>query len=143
MSMLHPNASRPKTSAGAAIDGDAAELAILRLLQSTPALSQREVSKALGLSLGKTHYLLRALLDKGSIKARNFQRSDHKVAYMYLLTPAGMRSKLVLTRAFLARKEREFTNLQETIARLRSELDLQQRELTMAPEQVARGGGGK
>lgn len=99
------------------------ELDILRLLQGNPALSQREVSKALGLSLGKTHYLLRALLDKGSLKVSNFRRSDNKVAYMYLLTPAGVRNKLALTRAFLDRKEREFTGLQETIARLRSELD--------------------
>lgn len=104
------------------IDADAAELAVLRMLQSDPTLSQRELSRALGLSLGKTHYLLRALLDKGSLKARNFRSSDKKVAYMYVLTPAGLRKKLSLTRSFLARKESEFLALRETIARLRSEL---------------------
>lgn len=112
-----------RANTGSAVDREAAELAILRLLQANPALSQRDVSKALGLSLGKTHYLLRALMEKGSIKVRNFQRSDNKVAYMYLLTPAGVRKRLSLTRAFLRRKEGEFVALQETIARLRSELD--------------------
>ena len=104
------------------IDSDAAELAVLRLLQGDPALSQHELSKALGLSLGKTHYLLRALLEKGVIKARNFRRSDNKVGYMYLLTPGGMRKRLDLTRAFLARKESEYIALQRTILQLRSEL---------------------
>jgi EPS-associated MarR family transcriptional regulator len=123
MSRLSTDAFLTKQVAGPAIDGEAAELAILRLLQDNPALSQREVSKALGLSLGKTHYLLRALLEKGSIKVRNFQRSDNKVAYMYLLTPNGVRKRLSLTRTFLRRKESEFVTLQETIARLRSELN--------------------
>lgn len=102
---------------------ESARLAVLRLLDKRPEMSQRELSQALGLSLGKTHYVLHALLDKGWIKVRNFRRSDRKLAYSYLLTPAGLRSKLALTRAFLARKEREFTDLQETIARLRGELD--------------------
>jgi EPS-associated MarR family transcriptional regulator len=104
------------------IDAEAAELAVLRLLENDPTLSQRELSKALGLSLGKTHYLLRALLDKGSVKASNFRRSDNKAAYMYLLTPAGVKKRVALTRAFLARKESEYVALEHTIAQLRSEL---------------------
>lgn len=95
---------------------------MLRLLQDEPTLSQRELSKALGLSLGKTHYLIRALLEKGVLKVSNFQRSNNKIAYRYLLTPAGMRKRLDLTRAFLARKESEFLALQHTIRQLRSEL---------------------
>ncbi len=104
------------------IDSDAAELAVLRLLQREPSLSQRELSKALGLSLGKTHYLVRALLEKGVHKVSNFRRSDNKLAYMYLLTPTGMRKRLDLTRTFLARKESEYVALQRTINQLRSEL---------------------
>jgi EPS-associated MarR family transcriptional regulator len=104
-------------------DADAAQLALLRLLEKQPELSQRDLSEALNLSLGKTHYLLRALLDKGLVKVRNFRRSDHKLAYAYLLTPAGMRAKLNLTRTFLARKEAEFESLQHTIAALRRELN--------------------
>jgi len=98
-------------------------LEAMRLLAARPELSQRELSRALGLSLGKTHYILHALLDKGLVKIQNFRRNDRKLAYAYLLTPAGLREKLKLTRAFLARKEREFLSLQETIAHLRHELD--------------------
>jgi EPS-associated MarR family transcriptional regulator len=102
---------------------DATRLAVLRTLAEQPTLSQRQLSQALGLSLGKTHYVLRALLERGLVKARNFQRSDNKLAYAYLLTPAGAREKLALTRRFLARKEREFVQMRQTIEALRHELD--------------------
>lgn len=99
-----------------------AKLGALRVLALRPDLSQRQLSKELGLSLGKTHYVLHALVDKGLIKVRNFQRSDNKRAYAYLLTPAGLREKLRLTRHFLARKESEFDALRATISALRSEV---------------------
>lgn len=104
-------------------DADAARLAVLRLLAQQPELSQRELSQALGLSLGKTHYVLHALLDKGLVKARNFRRSDRKLAYAYVLTPNGLREKMSLTRSFLQRKEAEFEDLKRSIATLKSELD--------------------
>ncbi|RQP21628.1 MarR family EPS-associated transcriptional regulator [Albitalea terrae] len=101
---------------------DASALDALRLLQERPELSQRELSRQLGLSLGKTHYLLHALLDKGLLKVKNFRQADNKMAYAYLLTPKGIRAKVALTRSFLARKEAEFEQLQATIARLRQEV---------------------
>ena len=104
-------------------DPEAARLAVLRLLEGDPSLTQRDLSRALGLSLGKTHYVLHALLDKGLVKISNFRRSDRKLAYAYLLTPAGLREKLRLTRAFLSRKEAEFEQLQTTISDLRAELE--------------------
>ena len=103
-------------------DAEAARLAVLRLLEQRPELSQRELSEALGLSLGKAHYVLHSLLDKGLVKAGNFRRSDNKLAYAYMLTPSGLRAKVRMTRAFLARKEAEFEQLQRTIASLRHEL---------------------
>lgn len=103
-------------------DADAARLAVLRLLQRQPDLSQRELSEALGLSLGKAHYVLHSLLDRGLVKAGNFKRSDNKLAYAYVLTPTGLREKLRLTRAFLQRKEAEFEQLRHTIAALKNEL---------------------
>ena len=103
-------------------DVDSARLAALRLLARQPELSQRELSQALGVSLGKTHYVLHALLDKGLLKVRNFRRSDKKVAYAYVLTPRGMNEKLRMTRAFLLRKEAEFDTLRHTIDSLRTEL---------------------
>jgi EPS-associated MarR family transcriptional regulator len=103
-------------------DVEAARLAVLRLLQQRPDLSQRELSDALGLSLGKTHYVLHSLLDRGLVKAGNFGRNGNKLAYAYVLTPRGLREKLRLTRAFLQRKEAEFEQLRRTIAALKNEL---------------------
>ena len=100
----------------------AATLDALRLLAGRPDLSQRQLSRAMGLSLGKTHYVLHALLDKGLVKIKNFKRNDKKLAYAYLLTPKGLRAKLRLTRGFLERKEVEFEVLQATITRLRLEV---------------------
>jgi EPS-associated MarR family transcriptional regulator len=103
-------------------DIEGARLAVLRLLAQRPDVTQREMSKELGLSLGKTHYVLHALLDKGLVKARNFTRSNRKSAYAYVLTPRGIIEKIRLTRTFLARKEAEFHLLRRTIATLRDEL---------------------
>jgi EPS-associated MarR family transcriptional regulator len=103
-------------------DIDAARLALLRLLEIHPQMSQRDLSRALGLSLGKTHYVLHALLDKGLVKVGNFRRSNNKLAYAYLLTPSGIREKLRLSRSFLARKEIEYRSLQQIIRSLRREI---------------------
>jgi EPS-associated MarR family transcriptional regulator len=99
-----------------------AHLELLRLLEVHPDYSQRQLSSKLGLSLGKTHYLLRALLDKGLVKAQNFRRNGNKLGYLYMLTPSGMRQKMRLTRAFLNTKEREYHALSRQIAALRAEL---------------------
>jgi EPS-associated MarR family transcriptional regulator len=103
-------------------DSDGARLALLRLLEKHPEMSQRDVSQALGLSLGKTHYVLHALLDKGLVKARNFQRSHRKLGYAYVLTPSGIRERVRLTQSFLVRKEAEFESLQRLISALKSDL---------------------
>ncbi len=103
-------------------DAEAARLAVLRLLQQRPVMSQRELSEVLGLSLGKAHYVLRSLVDKGLVKAANFRRSDRKLAYAYVLTPTGLSEKMRLTRAFLSRKEAEFEQLRQVIASLRDEV---------------------
>lgn len=116
-----PSRPAPQRLAPCADPDAAFKLDALRLLAERPDLSQRQLSQALGLSLGKTHYILHALLDKGLVKIENFARSNNKLAYAYLLTPKGMRAKLQLTRAFLARKETEFEALRDTIGRLREE----------------------
>lgn len=108
---------------------DGAHLAVLRLLAQEPELSQRDLARALGVSLGKTHYLLHAMLDKGLVKAHNFRRSDNKVAYAYVLTPRGISEKLRITRSFLKRKEAEFDALRRMISHLRSELMKQQQDV--------------
>lgn len=113
--MLPPRQSTTEADAAATLEA-------LRLLEGRPELTQRQLSRRLGLSLGKTHYVLHALLNKGLVKVENFRRNDNKLAYAYLLTPKGLKEKLRLTRAFLARKESEFETLQATIAQLRHEV---------------------
>ena len=113
------NAEPPTLTAGAI---PAAHLELLRLLEQHPEYSQRQLAVALGVSLGKTHYLLKALLGKGWVKAKNFQRSDNKLRYLYVLTPHGVRQRMQLTRSFLARKEREYEMLNSQITLLRQEL---------------------
>ena len=103
----------------------AGHLELLRLLEQHPEYSQRQLAAALGVSLGKTHYLLKALLSKGWVKAKNFQRSDNKLRYLYVLTPQGVRQRMQLTRSFLARKEREYEMLNSQITLLRQELAAQ------------------
>lgn len=93
-------------------------LKVLRLLESNPELSQRELSHALGVSLGKTNYCVRALLDKGLIKMQNFRNNGNKLGYAYLLTPAGIAAKAELTRNFLKLKVREYEALKREIEEL-------------------------
>ena len=85
---------------------------LLRQITDEPAASQRGLATRLGVSVGKVNYCLRALVDKGWVKANNFRRSDNKWAYAYLLTPRGASAKLRLAHDFLAHKEREFERLQ-------------------------------
>ena len=119
-----PNASERDASVSAD-PADPAQLELLRLLEQHPDYSQRQLAVELGVSLGKTHYLLKALLGKGWVKAQNFQRSDRKLGYLYLLTPAGVKHRFQLTQAFLARKERDYESLQSQIVLLRAELAAQ------------------
>lgn len=102
-----------------------AHLELLRLLEQHPEHSQRQLAGALGVSLGKTHYLLKALLSKGWVKVQNFKRSDHKSGYLYVLTTRGISQRLLLTQAFLVRKEREYEMLKNQIVLLREELAAQ------------------
>ncbi|RLJ68012.1 MarR family EPS-associated transcriptional regulator [Sulfurisoma sediminicola] len=102
---------------------DASHYRILRLIEEQPEISQRELARQLGVSLGKTHYLMRALLEKGLVKADNFRRSDNKLAYAYLLTPSGIAAKLSLATEFLQVKEVEYCSLRREIDLLRQELE--------------------
>ena len=95
---------------------------LLRQITDEPAASQRGLATRLGVSVGKVNYCMRALVDKGWVKANNFRRSDNKWAYAYLLTPRGASAKVRLAHDFLAHKEREFERLQHEIATLRREL---------------------
>ncbi len=91
---------------------------VLRLLEVNPHLTQRELSKSLGVSLGGVNYCLNALVAKGSVKIQNFKNNKNKWVYAYLLTPQGVAEKTALTGAFLKRKMQEYQILKEEIEAL-------------------------
>jgi EPS-associated MarR family transcriptional regulator len=94
---------------------------LMRLLEANPEMSQRELARELGISLGKVNYCLQALIKKGWIKVRNFTNSQSKAAYMYLLTPRGIEQKAQLTVRFLRVKMREYEALRAEIKQMRRE----------------------
>ncbi len=102
---------------------DDSQYKVLRLIESKPELTQRELAQEMGVSLGKVNYCLNALIDKGWVKARNFRKSNNKLAYAYLLTPRGVQQKAVITLRFLQFKVTEFESLKREIAELRREVD--------------------
>ncbi|HZP91658.1 MAG TPA: MarR family EPS-associated transcriptional regulator [Burkholderiales bacterium] len=95
---------------------------LLKRLQENPEISQRQLAGELGVSVGKVNFCLRALLDKGLVKVRNFRDSRNKLAYAYYLTPKGAREKVRATSGFLMRKLEEYEGLQRQIDDLRREV---------------------
>jgi EPS-associated MarR family transcriptional regulator len=98
-------------------------LKVLRHLEENPDVTQRELAVALGISLGKTNYCLKALINKGLIKAKNFKNSDNKRAYLYILTPKGIETKTRISIKFLQRKIQEYEALSQEIEQLKTELN--------------------
>lgn len=96
---------------------------VLRLLQENPEMSQRQIAQELGVSLGSTNYCLRAIVEKGLVKVKNFRNSDNKKAYAYFLTPKGISEKTALTTRFLKRKIQEYELLKAEIESLKADLD--------------------
>jgi EPS-associated MarR family transcriptional regulator len=95
---------------------------VIKLIEQNAEISQRTLSKELGVSLGKVNYCLRALIDKGWVKAKNFKNSQNKLAYRYVLTPEGIQKRTELTSRFLKRKLAEYERLQQEIENLRDEV---------------------
>ena len=95
---------------------------LLKILEAQPKASQRQLAAALGISLGKINYCVKALLDQGWIKATNFKNSQHKLAYAYLLTPSGVDAKARLTARFLKQKIAEYEALKAEIEQLSAEV---------------------
>ena len=111
--------SRTVLSTGAR---DELRLRVLRALEANPELSQRQLAAELGVSLGGVNYALKALIERGFVKADNFRRSGTKVAYLYVLTPKGIAEKSALATAFLGRKLEEYEVLRQEIESLKGEV---------------------
>ena len=101
---------------------DELRLRVLRALEANPELSQRQIAAELGVSLGGVNYALKALVERGFVKAGNFRKSGNKVAYLYVLTPQGVAEKASLAAAFLGRKLEEYEVLKQEIESLKSEV---------------------
>jgi len=97
---------------------DESRYRILRLIEHNPAISQREIARELGISLGKVNFCLQALIDKGILKANTFLNSRNKRAYIYVLTPRGIEERARITVRFLKRKMTEYEAIREEIAEL-------------------------
>ena len=108
----------PKTSPASLED----EFHLIAALEKMPTLSQRNLASVLGFSVGKVNYCLKALIDKGLIKAGCFSKNPHKRQYAYLLTPQGIASKAMLTAHFLERKMAQYEALRGEIAVLQAEV---------------------
>jgi EPS-associated MarR family transcriptional regulator len=94
---------------------------ILKILEVNPEISQRDLARDLDISLGRVNFCLKALIEKGLLKATNFRNSQNKLAYMYLLTPSGIEEKSLMTAQFLKIKMLEYANLEAEIDQLRRE----------------------
>lgn len=94
---------------------------ILKTLEHNPEVSQRDLARELGVSLGKVNFCLKALVNVGLLKVTNFRNSRNKLAYMYLLTPNGVKEKSIITERFLRYKLQEYEALEAEINMLRSE----------------------
>ncbi len=97
---------------------------LLSLLEKDPHLSQRDMAKAMGISLGKVNYCLKALVEKGVIKAKNFYHHDNKFSYSYFLTPKGVREKTTVTYRFLMQKMQEYEVLKHEIENIRADMTI-------------------
>ncbi len=96
---------------------------LLKSIDENPAQSQRELSRQMGISLGKINYCLKALKDKGWVKAKNFSQNPNKVGYFYLLTPSGAEEKARVTVRFLKRKMQEYEEIKQQIRVLQREAE--------------------
>ncbi|MDA8796848.1 MarR family EPS-associated transcriptional regulator [Luminiphilus sp.] len=95
---------------------------VLRALEENPELSQRQLAVKLGVSLGGVNYAMKALVERGFVKVKNFSRSDNKAAYLYILTPSGIAEKASVAAALLGRKLKEYEVLMSEIDALQSEV---------------------
>ena len=101
---------------------------VLRLLETNPRMSHREIAKAIGGSTGAVNYCINALIEKGMVKVSNFRSSDNKLRYAYILTPEGINEKASLTASFLRRKIQEFHAIKFEISEILAETGIVENE---------------
>lgn len=101
---------------------DSTSYRIYKLIHDNPEISQRELARILGISLGKANYCLQGLIGKGMIKASRFCNNKNKSVYLYLLTPKGIEDKAKVTLRYLKRRMKEYDEIREEIAQIKEEM---------------------
>jgi len=86
-------------------------------------VSQRDLSRKVGLSLGSINYIMKELIQKGYVKAQRFKNSSKKAAYIYVLTPQGINARVKQTQYFLQKKMEEYEKLKMEIDELKRDTD--------------------
>jgi EPS-associated MarR family transcriptional regulator len=105
---------------------------LMRLVAARPEMSQRELARELGISVGKLNFCLRALVEKGLIKAINFKSSKNKAGYLYFLTPRGAEEKARVTVRFLQRRLAEYESIRVEIEEIRQDAEQSMNRSTSA-----------
>jgi len=77
----------------------------------------------MGISLGKTNYVLTELANKGIIKIKRFKSAVNKIPYTYMLTPEGLEEKAKITLSFLKRKLVEYEEIKRQIKEIANEAE--------------------
>ena len=90
-------------------------LELMHILEKNPHLTQRQLSKEIGSSIGKVNYCLKGLKEIGYIKIKNFKNSNNKLNYAYILTPKGIKQKIYITKKYIEKKIQEHDKLKEYI----------------------------
>ena len=90
-------------------------LELMHILQENPNISQRQLAKEIGLSIGKVNYCLKALIDIGFVKVDIFKNSKKKIKYAYILTPKGIKQKIIIAEQFIEKKIEEYEKLKKFI----------------------------
>jgi EPS-associated MarR family transcriptional regulator len=98
---------------------------LLHILEENPKITQRDLAKKLGISLGGANFCLKALIEIGHIKINNFKNNPNKSSYLYLLTAQGLSKKMILATGFLKRKMDEYEALKMEIDQLHLTLHTQ------------------
>lgn len=116
------NHETPRAKSISMSNQDEIHLKLMRLIEQNNQLSQRQLAEEMGVSLGKINYCLKAIVEKGWVKASNFKNSEHKSAYLYLLTPKGAEEKATIAKRFLERKIQEYEDIKLQIEEIKSEI---------------------
>ena len=91
------------------------QLDLMHIIEKDGRASQRLISQNSGFSIGKVNYCLKALVDIGFIKINNFNNSNNKLNYAYILTPKGVQEKTTITKQFIIKKKQEYDKLNSYI----------------------------